>query len=184
MENYFQLCLSGTTDVCNVFHLLFIISFHILSSFTLKKCYLADVSVCFWLLWGGFKRLFLLFASLLKENPLGFYKASVSHGLTGQATQMENTVCSPVLWYLKNKDFYKLLWYRKVFYDMYLNWFCITWITFVHLKHLSWPLPHFFSLLFISLYFSLLVVPYVAFRNWNQMVRHILKVNVVVVGIC
>ena len=97
VENYFQLCLSGTTDVCNVFHLLFIISFHILSSFTLKKCYLADVSVCFWLLWGGFKRLFLLFASVLKENPLGFYKASVSHGLAGQATQMENSVCSPVL---------------------------------------------------------------------------------------
>lgn len=46
VENYFQLCLSGSTDVCNVFHLLFIISFHILSGFTLKKCYLADVSVC------------------------------------------------------------------------------------------------------------------------------------------
>lgn len=60
------------------------ISFHILSGFALKKCYLADVSVCFWLLWGGFKRLFLFFVSLLKENPLGFYKPSVPHGLTAQ----------------------------------------------------------------------------------------------------
>lgn len=82
VENYFQLCLSGSTDVCNVFHLLFIISFHIMSGFALKKCYLADVSVCFWLLWGGFKRLFLFFASLLKENPLGFYKPCVPRGLT------------------------------------------------------------------------------------------------------
>lgn len=68
VENYFQLCLSGSTDVCNVFHLLFIISFHIVSGFALKKCYLADVSVCFWLLWGGFKRLFLFFVSAKRES--------------------------------------------------------------------------------------------------------------------
>lgn len=68
VENYFQLCLSGSTDVCNVFHLLFIISFHILSGFTLKKCYLADVSVCFWMLLGGFKKLFLLFLSAKRES--------------------------------------------------------------------------------------------------------------------
>lgn len=72
VENYFQLCQSGSTDVCNIFHLLFIISFHILKVFTLKKCYLADVSVLFfWLLWAGFKRLFsFFFDSTEKEkNP-------------------------------------------------------------------------------------------------------------------
>lgn len=70
--------------MCNVFHLLFISSIHIQCGFTLKKCYLADVPVCFGLFWGGFKRLFLFFASVLKENPLDFYKPSVSHGLTTQ----------------------------------------------------------------------------------------------------
>lgn len=94
MENYFQLCLSGSTDVCNVFHLLFIISFQIQSGFTLKKCYLADVSVCFWLLWAGFKRLFLFCASLLKENPLGFYNPPVPHGLSPDAPEWKTVVCS------------------------------------------------------------------------------------------
>lgn len=84
VENYFQVCLSGSTDVCNVFHLLVIISFHILNGFALKKCYQADVSVCFWLRCGGFKRLFLFFVSVLKKNPFGFVKPTVPHSLNAQ----------------------------------------------------------------------------------------------------
>lgn len=60
------------------FHLLFIISFHILKVFTLKKCYLADVSVCFWLLWAGFKSLFFIFCFHWKRI-LGVYKPSDPH---------------------------------------------------------------------------------------------------------
>lgn len=33
---------------------------------------------------GGFKRLFFIFASVLKENPLGFHKLSVPHSLTAR----------------------------------------------------------------------------------------------------
>lgn len=69
VENYFQLCLSGTTDVCNVFHLLFIISFHILSGLALKKCYLADVSVCFSGCFGvDLRGCFYFFVSAKRES--------------------------------------------------------------------------------------------------------------------
>lgn len=124
VENYFQLRLSGSTDVCNVFHLLFIISFHILSGPALKKCYLADVSVCFWLLWARFKRLFLPFYLFIyvffisglsakrESSRLLQYKPSVPHALTAQTyLNGKNSVCSAVLWYLKQTSvFYKHLW--------------------------------------------------------------------------
>lgn len=125
VENYFQVCLSGSTDVCNVFHLLVIISFHILNGFALKKCYQADVSVCFWLRCGGFKRLFLFFVSVLKKNPFVFSSLLFHIVWMPRHTWMGNSVCSPVLWYFKH-GFYKLLRYcleEKSFDNMNCNWF-------------------------------------------------------------
>lgn len=86
VDNYFQLRLSSRTDVCNVFHLLFIISFHILSGPALNKCYLVDVCVFLAVFGVDLKGLFLsLSVSLLKESLCGFYKLSAPRQcLTGQ----------------------------------------------------------------------------------------------------
>lgn len=47
VKRYFEHRLNGSGDVCNVFHSLAIISFHIRCSFTLKQLYLANIDgVC------------------------------------------------------------------------------------------------------------------------------------------
>lgn len=101
---------------------------HHFISYPERACFeeaLADAAVCFWLLWGGFKRLFLLFfVSLLKENPLGFYRPPVPHGLTAQTHLNENSVFQ-LFFDTWNNRFHKLLCCseEKGCDDVSFNWF-------------------------------------------------------------
>lgn len=114
--NYFQLCLSGSTDVCNIFHLLFIISFHIRASF---EKVLSSWCVCVFLAVLGwiYAVLFFFFFCLLKENPFSFYRPTVPHSLNAQ-TYLTGKQCFfacsliPKTNFLIN--FYDTVWKKKV----------------------------------------------------------------------
>ncbi len=120
-------CLSGSTDVCNVFHLLFIISFHILSGFALKKCYLADVSLCVFGCFGVDLRGCFYFLSKRESSRL--LQAFCSTRSDCPDVREWKTVFVRLFsdtW--KNEGFYKLQWHcieGKVFDNRNLNWFSL-----------------------------------------------------------
>lgn len=141
-------------------------SFHFISWAGLlwRSCYLADVSVCFWMLLGGFKRLFLFFCLCAKRESSRLLQAFCS--MRSRCPDVPEWKClfncSLIPWKKKVKDFinfYSTIWKEKVFDNMNLGWFsldknavynCVTSVIF-------WVLciSRFFSCLFISVYWWL-----------------------------
>lgn len=125
--------------------------------------------MCFWLLWGGFKRLFIFFSvSLLKENPLSFYKPSVPHGLTAQTYLNGKQCIFDCSLIPKTSVFinvYGTVWKKKVLItrvSIDFPWIrnaatamytCINWIFFKCISLIFFSLFHFSVLL--SIYGSL-----------------------------